>query len=172
MDVSLGQGGQVTEANENQTRGESSHARIRYLLLGVIIGAAIIVLLTDNDASFGTAGVVSQAAPSGPSFPAGIASALLPRAVTEFQAIASAGIASAVPELDVRQLPKATPDSPASAAPHAKREAKSKKKDADTKAAPSNPAARSADDSPVEMPAGAQEFLEGMSNVSKTLNSN
>ena len=143
-------------------RSESSKGnRVRYLLLGLIIGAATIVLLTNNNASFGTASAVEQAMPSASSLPGAITSAVSPRNAGE-----------RIPEVDVSRLPKAADSAAPVASGAAKRGGKSAKKrdgEGDDKkaAAPRTPPA----DDTMGVPSGFEQILDSLQDFGKAFKS-
>ncbi|WP_394833874.1 hypothetical protein LVJ94_45960 [Pendulispora rubella] len=139
-------------AQRTHEKSESLNgARVRFLLLGLIIGASAIVAFTNDDPSFGTAHVVQQAMPSASTLPGAIASAILPRLPESAR----------IPEVDVNTLPKAAPE-PSAAAGKRAAGAKGKKKGEaeDGKKAATAPTAGGEGD--MALPPGFQQVLEGM----------
>jgi len=144
----------------------SAGGRVRFLLLGLIIGASTIVLLTNNDVSFGTASVIEHAMPPSPATPGAIFSAALPRNV-----LPPAADSARIPEIDVSRLPKAESAAPAGSG--AKRGAKPKKKgeaDADDKKAVRAPAA--APEEPSELGGAIDMVLDGLQGFGKAFKNN
>ncbi|WP_394844351.1 hypothetical protein LZC95_45780 [Pendulispora brunnea] len=144
----------MSESREQaeQKRESLNGARVRFLLLGLIIGASAIVAFTNDDPSFGTANVVQQAMPSASTLPQAIASAILPRPPESAR----------IPEVDVNKLPKAAPDPSAAAASKRAGNSKGKKKGEadDSKKAAAAPNA--AGEGEMALPPGFQQVLEGM----------
>jgi len=151
----------MPEAREHpeHKRESLNGTRVRFLLLGLIIGASAIVALTNDDPSFGTANVVQQAMPSASTLPGAIASVILPR-VPE---------SARIPEVDVTKLPKAAPE-PSGAAGKRAAGAKGKKKGEgdDPKKAGAAPAAGG---DGLAMPPGFEQVLEGMQGFGSALKS-
>ncbi len=136
--------------------------RLRYLLLGLIIGASGVVLLTSNSPSFSTVNAMGHATPISSSLPGAIASAVLPNSVT--------ALGGDIPETDVSHLPKAAPDGSARAKGAAAKTAKAKKADGDDKK--KAPGAPAAEGDSLEMPPGLQEVLDGMGGFGSALKDN
>ncbi|WP_394824054.1 hypothetical protein [Pendulispora albinea] len=149
----------MSESREPKVASSSSWAeRLRFLALGIIIGASTVVLVTERDVSSSAANLVQKAMPdtTGMSAPAAILSTILPPSPPPPSGAGSAE-PPRIPVIDAERLPKAE-NAPAASAKHAKAKKKGEGDD-DRKGAPAGP---SPIDESSQLGPTIEQLLQGM----------